>query len=144
MVEQVGGTHYSRAGNFQHWDLWLTLRPFDGNILIYAATKYLARLDMKEPLVGVKKAISYCEKYLVHHKQKAAAVPHLLNNIAIPPEPVPIDRIIQTLAANQVDARIAGVYITLSNYPNIAAVESCVKLLKSYASEIAELPVSCS
>lgn len=137
MVDQVGGTHYSRAGDFQHWDLWLVIKPYEGNTLIYAATKYLARLDMKESSVGVKKAISYCEKYLAHHKQKASN-PLLLHTIHVAPEPIPVDRILQTFAADKADPRIVGVYVTLSNYPSVAAVESCVKLLKSYASSIVE------
>ena len=141
MVEQIGGSHYSRAGNFQHWDLWLLIRPFDGNILIYAATKYLARLDMKEPLVGVRKSISYLEKYLVHVKQKAAN-PQVPFPVNISQEPAPIDRILQTLPATQADPRIVGVYIALSCHPLLVTVESCVKVLKSYVEDEQRKPVA--
>jgi hypothetical protein len=141
MIDQVGGSHYSRAGNFQHWDLWLLIRPFDGNILIYAATKYLARLDMKEPLVGVRKSISYLEKYLIHVKQKAAN-PQVPFAVCISQEPTPLDRILQTLPTVETDPRIVGVYIALSGHPTLSTVENCVKVLKSYVEDEQRKPVA--
>lgn len=66
-VDQVGGTHYTDGAIkcphcdavLQHWDVYEAF-PY----LIGCATKYLWRLAFKDGLTGVRKAISYLQKYV--------------------------------------------------------------------------------
>lgn len=57
---QVGGTHYSQVGDFQHWDLVIHTKM---HYLLGCCTKYLFRWRGKNGLEDLKKAIHYLEKY---------------------------------------------------------------------------------
>ncbi len=63
---QVGGTHYSRAGNLQHWDYVLDL--LDNRYLEGCITKYVFRHRFKNGLVDLKKALHFCDKLIESHR----------------------------------------------------------------------------
>ena len=57
---QVGGTHYMKGGEYQHWDY---ITNYHGpSYLIGCATKYLMRWRNKNGVEDLKKARHYCEK----------------------------------------------------------------------------------
>jgi hypothetical protein len=59
---QVGGDHYSQAGNYQHWDL---VESYNIGYLEALATKYLVRWDKKGiPVQDLQKALHTVDKLL--------------------------------------------------------------------------------
>lgn len=60
-AKQVGGDHYAKHGDLQHWDVVVhfALDYFQGNI-----TKYLFRWRSKGGVQDLEKAQHYLEKYL--------------------------------------------------------------------------------
>lgn len=61
-VAQVGGDHYSRGADYQHWD-WVS--EINLPYLEACATKYLTRWRDKDGIKDLKKAVSYIEKLFV-------------------------------------------------------------------------------
>lgn len=59
IVKQIGGTHYARYGELQHWDV---VAHFELNYLVGNATRYLFRYKEKGGIQDLEKAISYIEK----------------------------------------------------------------------------------
>lgn len=61
---QVGGNHYQTACGVQHWDVVYLI--FNGDYLLGAASKYMARVGKKgnaaKAVEDIEKAIHYLEK----------------------------------------------------------------------------------
>lgn len=72
-TKQVGGTHYMKGGEYQHWD-YIT-NYYGPGYLIGCATKYLLRWRNKNGIEDLKKAAHYCEK-LVEVTQHYQPEPH--------------------------------------------------------------------
>lgn len=58
--KQVGGSHYAKGGEFQHWDL--ITNNYGPGYLIGCATKYLTRWREKGGRQDLEKALHYIEK----------------------------------------------------------------------------------
>lgn len=58
--KQVGGQHYAKGGEFQHWDL--ISFNFGPSYLIGCATKYITRWRDKNGIQDLQKALHYIEK----------------------------------------------------------------------------------
>ena len=58
---QVGGSHYSKHGDLQHWDIvaYFGLDYFQGQI-----TKYVMRYKDKGGVADLKKARHFLDKYI--------------------------------------------------------------------------------
>lgn len=71
---QVGGQHYSKHGDIQHWDMvaHFGLDYFQGQI-----TKYVMRWRDKNGLQDLKKAAHFLQKYIELNDSKKALVEHL-------------------------------------------------------------------
>lgn len=85
---QVGGDHYARGGDVQHWDL--ISDNFGPGYLIGCATKYITRWQQKNGLQDLQKAHHYCvklhEKALQHTWRPGPPVevdPFLTHNIIV-------------------------------------------------------------
>lgn len=67
-AHQVGGSHYLKHGDLQHWDVCaiFNLGYFEGQI-----TKYLFRWRDKGGLQDLHKARHYLDKYIEIEAQKA-------------------------------------------------------------------------
>lgn len=59
-TKQVGGDHYAKGGEFQHWDL--ISYNFGAGYLIGCATKYLTRWRDKNGVQDLQKSLHYIEK----------------------------------------------------------------------------------
>lgn len=64
---QVGGDHYARGGEFQHWDL---VELYGLGYLEGCATKYLVRWRDKNGLEDLRKARHYVEKLARLHNER--------------------------------------------------------------------------
>jgi len=60
---QVAGTHYTKQGAIQHWDVMALLRAdyFQGQV-----TKYISRWKDKNGTEDLRKAQHFLEKYIEH------------------------------------------------------------------------------
>jgi len=58
---QVGGTHYNKFGDYQHWDMvyYFNLDYYQGQI-----TRYVMRHKDKNGIVDLKKAVYTLQKYI--------------------------------------------------------------------------------
>ena len=77
---QIGGKHYKKAGEFQHWD-WVEdngVRYLEG-----CATKYVARNRFKNatPIEDLEKARHYIDKMIERHSAGVYSVrPYLVDS----------------------------------------------------------------
>lgn len=58
---QIGGDHYKRRGEVQHWD---TMCDLNVPYVIGCATKYVSRWRSKNGLQDLEKAIHYLDKFI--------------------------------------------------------------------------------
>lgn len=90
---QIGGNHYKKGGNAQHWDL---MDDYNVGYLEAAATKYLWRWKDKDGVKDLRKAFHFVKK-LAEKRQDA---PQSVISERIPK--IPRQVINEFLSANQI------------------------------------------
>lgn len=120
---QIGGDHYQRGGNFQHWDFvaQLGLDYFQG-----CATKYVSRARYKGEIVEqLEKAVHYCQKGEEVDMERAAN------------QPVSIDArgtVLSFAVANNLTAREEQAILFITNRDWNAAAAVLTEMLSDYVS----------
>lgn len=66
---QVGGDHYQKYGNLQHWDI---VHHFDLDYFQGQITKYIMRWKDKNGLQDLKKAQHFLQKYIELSENQAS------------------------------------------------------------------------
>lgn len=109
--KQIGGSHYAKGGEYQHWDL--ITDNFGPGYLIGCATKYLTRWKDKNGKQDLQKALHYIEKL----QEK------VLLGEAYPPAVSPIG-VMEFLAGNITTGEEAEAIRLLMEWGGVGAKES--------------------
>lgn len=125
-VNQIGGNHYEKQGEYQHWDLVgdCNIPYFEAN-----ATKYLSRWRDKGGIQDLQKAATYLEKRIVIMDKQPDTEHEFINKYRV--FNVPYLRMLRWFESANLEADVRHICALIFNWETKQHLKDAINLINS-------------